>query len=249
MLSVTQPRRSDNNGPQPHLVISAHDGIIWRLAYLPDGQRVVTGSKDGTVKVWNLDSGEQYVTSMEHESEIKSFAVTRDGTKIISADEDGNIKVWNVKSHELVKEWIHPESSPEISISPDDRLVAVGAWRVGIYTMEGRQRSVEVGKAIRSLCFSPDGTKLACGTLRDIRVYDVVDGTLILGPLRGHEKRVNRVLWSGDGRRLFSASEDKAIRCWNSDTGEQIGHPWTGHKDTIYSLSLARWIDPCERIP
>jgi WD40 repeat protein len=239
MSSVT-PQRSDNSGPQPQ-VIQAHDGIIWRLACLPDGRRVVIGSRDGTVKVWNLESGEQEGTPMEHESEIKGFAVTRDGTKAISGDEDGNIKVWNVESHELVKEWTHQESSPEIAISPDDRLVAVGAWRVGIYTMEGSQvnRSIKVGKAVWSMCFSPDGNKLACGTRDDIHVYDVVNSTLVLGPLRGHEKRVSCMLWSRDGSTLSSGSYDKTIRCWNSDTGEQIGHPWTGHTDRIRSLSLS----------
>jgi WD40 repeat protein len=178
---------------------------------------------------------------MEHESEIKGFAVTRDGTKAISGDEDGNIKVWNVESHELVKEWTHQESSPEIAISPDDRLVAVGAWRVGIYTMEGSQvnRSIKVGKAVWSMCFSPDGNKLACGTRDDIHVYDVVNSTLVLGPLRGHEKRVSCMLWSRDGGKLFSGSKDETIRCWNSDTGEQIGHPWIGHTNYVCSLSLS----------
>jgi WD40 repeat protein len=239
MSSVTS-QRSDN-GPQPRLVIPAHDGVIWRLAYLPDGRRVVTGSKDGTVKVWNLESREQEGTSMEHESEIKGFAVTRDGTKVISGDEDGNIKVWNIESHELVKEWTHPESSPEIAISLDDRLIAVGAWRVGVYTMEGRQvnRSIEVGKAVWSMCFSPNGNKLACGTRDDIHVYDIDNSTLVLGPLRGHEKRVSCMLWSRDGGTLSSGSYDKTIRCWNSDTGEQIGRPWTGHTDHIRSLSLS----------
>ena len=187
MSSVT-PQHSDGNHPQPHLVYSAHGDIIWRLAYLPDGHRVVTGSSDGTVKVWNLDNGKEEGTSIEHQSQICGLAVTRDGEYIVSVGGGGKIKVWEVQSHELVKEWTHPESSPEIAISPDDRLVVVGAWRVGIYTMEGRQHSVEVGKAIyiRSLCFSPDGTKLTCGTLRNIRVYDVDTGTLILGSLLGH---------------------------------------------------------------
>ena len=47
------------------------------------------------------------------------------------------------------------------------------------------------------------------------------------------------MLWSRDGRRLFSASWDNTIRCWNSDTGEQIGQPWTGHTHWIRSLSLS----------
>ena len=72
----------------------------------------------------------------------------------------------------------------------------------------------------------------------DIHVYDVDDGTLLLGPLR-HRGFVSEVQWSRDGSRLFSGSADTMIRCWNSDTGEQIGHPWTGHTDSICSLSTS----------
>jgi WD40 repeat protein len=249
MSSVTTPHRSDNDGPQPHLVISAHDGLIWKLVYLPDGRHVVTGSKGGTMKVWNLESGEQKGTSMKHESEICSLAVTRDGKTIISSYHGGVIKVWGVdsESHEIVKEWTHPESCPMVAISPNGRLIAVGAWTVAIHTMEGNQVNLNVGKAVWSMSFSPDGERLACGTLDDIRVYNVESGTLILAPLHPllhplptaqiGQYWVFDVLWSRDGSRLFSA-DDKTIRCWNSDTGEQIGRPWRGHTSMILSLSL-----------
>ena len=72
----------------------------------------------------------------------------------------------------------------------------------------------------------------------DIHVYDVDDGTLLLGPLC-HRGFVSEVQWSRDGSRLFSGSADTMIRCWNSDTGEQIRHPWTGHTDSICSLSTS----------
>jgi WD40 repeat protein len=243
IMSGVTPQLS-NNEPQPHLVISANDTDIWWLEYLPDGRRVVSGSGDRNVKIWNLENGEQEGTSMKHESEICGLAVTRDGTRIISSDEDGKIKVWNVESHEIVKEWTHPENWPrinKIAFSPDDRLIAVACRTVAFYTIEGRRvnHSIKVGKLVWCMCFSPDGKKLACGTYDDIRVYDVDSGTLILGPLRGHQESVFDVLWSRDGSRLFSASVDKTIRCWNSDTGEQIGHPWTGHTTWIRSLSLS----------
>ena len=99
--------------------------------------------------------------------------------------------------------------------------------------------SIEVGREVWSLSFSPDGNKLACGTETDIRIYDVKIGTLVLGPLKKHKYRINYVLWSRDGSRLFSASRDKTIRCWNSGTGEQTGQPWIGHTDCISSLSLS----------
>jgi WD40 repeat protein len=240
MLSVT-PQHSDGNHPRPHLINSAHDDIIWRLAYLPDGRRVATGSSDGTVKVWNLENGEQEGTSIEHESQICGLAVTRDGTNIVSVDGDGKIKVWDVKSHEIVKEWTHPESWPEISISPDDRHIAVGAWTVAIYTMEGGQviHSIEVGSRLSSLCFSPNGKKLARSTRDDIRVYDVDSGALFLQVGLSQSNWIRDVLWSRDGSRLFSGSDDETISCWNSDTGERIGHPWTGHKGSIRSLSIS----------
>jgi WD40 repeat protein len=79
---------------------------------------------------------------------------------------------------------------------------------------------------VLSLCFSPNGEKLACdvgsmiGTPGVIHMYDVESGEL--GPTKGHKDVVFCVLWSLDGSRLFSASYDHTIRCWNSDTGESI---------------------------
>ncbi|KAF8553431.1 WD40 repeat-like protein [Imleria badia] len=241
MSSVTPSQRSEIRIPEPHRVISAPDDDISRLAYLPDGRRVVCRSDDGTIRVCNLENGEQEGTSMEHESGyVENLAVTGDGTRIISCDENGSIRVWDVESHELVREWTHPEGFPEITVSPDGRLIAVGSWDVGIYTMEGSHvnHSIKVGKAVWSLAFSPSGDKLACGTRSDVYVYDVENGTLTLGPLQGHEDCVHRMLWSLDGSRLFSASKDKTMSCWSSDTGEQLGQPWT-HTSHIQSLSLS----------
>ena len=153
MSSVTPPQQSNNDGPRPHLVISAPDTEIWNLACLPDGRRVVIGSGDRTVKVWNLESGEQEGTTMEHENEMVDVAVTRDGKTIISSDWTGSIKMWDVESHELVKEWTHPEGCPRIAISPDDRL-AVGDGAVAIYTNGSMISSRSAGPGLLSLCVS-----------------------------------------------------------------------------------------------
>ncbi|KAF8553458.1 WD40 repeat-like protein [Imleria badia] len=198
-------------------------------------------SGGGTIRVWNLENGEQEGTSMEHTSSyMGNLPVTGDGTRIITCDENGRIRVWDVESHELVREWTYPGVFSELAISPDDQLVAVGSWMVFIYTIEGRQvnHSIAVGKMVQSLSFSPTGDKLACGACSDVYVYDAVNGTLLLGPLQGHEKNVHRMLWSRDGSRLFAASFDATIRCWNSDTGEQIGEPWT-HTHGIQSITFS----------
>ena len=139
MASVSNvPEQPGNDPPRPQLVISAEvDWITTKIAYLPDG-RLVTGSESGAVRVWSSQSGEQEGTSMEHENGVSDLAVTRDGAKIISSDFSGEIRVWDVESHKLVKAWTH-EEFPVISISPDDRFIAVGGWTVGIYTTEGER--------------------------------------------------------------------------------------------------------------
>jgi len=243
MPSFTPQQQLDSDGP--HSVILGEEDHILCLEYIPDG-RVVTGSRNGTVRVRNVESGKQEGSSMEHEKKVVHLAVTRDGAKIISSGWNGRIKVWDVESHKLLKEWTHPEIYPIFAVSPDDRFIAVGGWNVTIYALERNRTipgAIRVGgvEYTSSVCFSPDGNKLACGTLNKVRVYDVSRGTLLLAihrTLRDCEL-VTDVLWSRDGSELFSASAEGTVHCWNSGTGRQIGHSWIGHTDAIPSITLS----------
>jgi WD40 repeat protein len=70
-----------------------------------------------------------------------------------------------------------------------------------------------------------------------IRVFDVENGDLILGPIKCHTWVVASVVWSLDGTRLITASWDKSIRFWDSATGKEIGDPL--HTFFVNSLSLS----------
>ncbi|KIJ13554.1 hypothetical protein PAXINDRAFT_80977, partial [Paxillus involutus ATCC 200175] len=208
--------RSVDLTPKPLTTLSGHENHIWRIAYLAGGTRIVTCAFDKTVRLWDVENGEQEGTSMEHEDRLFGLAITRDGKRILSGgDSDRIIKVWDTETHELIEEWGNHTS-----------------W---IYC-------IVIG--VLSVCFSPDGEKLACavGNTSEpgvIHVYDVESGKLVLGPMEGHRNVVYCVLWSLDGSRLFSASYDETIRCWNSDAGKSIGDPWKGHTGPVYSLSLS----------
>ncbi|KIJ12136.1 hypothetical protein PAXINDRAFT_25533, partial [Paxillus involutus ATCC 200175] len=221
-----------------------HEMDIKGIAYLPGGERVVSCSFDKTVRIWDVEKGEQEGTSMVHENWICALAVTKDGKMILSGDGD-RITMWDVETHERIEEWADHTGYDIrcIALSPDDRFAASGDWDGKIVIREMKRsgnikHSIHAGNWVRSICFSPNGEKLACGSTV-IKVYDVDSGKLVLGPLKGHEDYIRCVLWSLDGSRLFSASNDRTIRCWNSETGKPIGKPWTGHTNFVTSLSLS----------
>jgi WD40 repeat protein len=66
------------------------------VAVTPDGDRIVSGAEDGTVRVWDLDGGELLATFTGHEHIVRAVAVTPDGDRIVSGSNDGTVRVWEL---------------------------------------------------------------------------------------------------------------------------------------------------------
>ncbi|KAF8835851.1 WD40 repeat-like protein [Paxillus ammoniavirescens] len=235
-----------NLSPKPLLTISGHEGSVRSMTYLPHGGRLVSCSSDGTVRIWDVENGEQEGISMTHDGWIWGLAVTRDGKRILSGGQDEVLRVWDVETHQAIVEWRHEAAIFCVAVSPDDQLLASGD-RQGRIVIRETDENGQIKHAIEtvpgdvnSICFSPDGTKLASGhDDYSIRVFDVENGNLILGPIEGHTKRVNSVVWSLDGSRLFTASGDHSIRFWDAETGEATREPSTDHTQDIITISLS----------
>jgi WD40 repeat protein len=103
--------------------------------------------------------------------DVMGLAVTKDGKRILSGGRDMVLRVWDVETHQPIAEWGgHARFIHCIAMSPDDQLVASGdsKGRIVIREMnlkeDGRIKHViETGWRSNSICFSPDGTKLASG--------------------------------------------------------------------------------------
>ena len=237
-----------------HKVLKGHTSDVNSVAFNHDGTKIVSGSDDNTIRVWNVDTGESILTLKGHTSEVYSVGFNHDGTKIVSGSFDETIRVWNVdvKSDNygeciltLKDQWLYSVRS--VGFNHDGTKIVsksstedLRVWNVNtgesILTLKGHRRTV------RSVGFNHDGTKIVSGSFdRTIRVWNVDVksdnyGQCIL-TLKGHTNGVYSVGFNHDGTKIVSGSGDQTIRVWNVDTGECI-LTLKGHTSGVFSVGF-----------
>jgi WD40 repeat protein len=100
-FSVFPNTLSVKRGRLPHwpameMVIPVEGKRIQCVAFSPDGQRIVSGSNDGTIHVWNATTGTMEGSPFTgHTCRVNSVAFSQDGHRIVSGSSDCTIRVWN----------------------------------------------------------------------------------------------------------------------------------------------------------
>ncbi|KAH7323326.1 hypothetical protein B0J17DRAFT_682974 [Rhizoctonia solani] len=134
------------------------------------------------------------------------------------------------------------------AFSADGTLLAVGPKEDKnhiflIHTSTGRlvrDVSHERASAVECIAFSPDSTRIACGTRSStIWVWDVGSGHPLLDTLQGHQDKVTSIIFSHDGTRIISGSKDNTIRIWDARSGECVLGPLIGHTNNIECLAVS----------
>ena len=77
--------------------LEGHSSFVYSVAYSPDGTKIISGSWDNTIKIWDANYGVCLQTLEGHSDDVESVAYSPDGTKIISGSWDKTIKIWGVE--------------------------------------------------------------------------------------------------------------------------------------------------------
>jgi len=75
---------------------NSHTDAVYSVAVSADGQTLVSGSWDNTIKIWNVPTGKEIRTLKDHASYIRSLAISADNKLLVSGSGDSTIKVWGV---------------------------------------------------------------------------------------------------------------------------------------------------------
>ena len=77
----------------PLTMLQGHMRSVLCVAISPDGSRLATSSEDGTVKLWDSQTGQEVLTLRGHTDIVPSVAFSPDGTQLATAGVDGTVQI------------------------------------------------------------------------------------------------------------------------------------------------------------
>ena len=79
--------------------VTGNSRFVTSVAFSPDGSRIVSGSNDVTIRLWDVSTGQQIGEPLTgHSSYVNSVAFSPDGSLIVSGSENETIRLWDVST-------------------------------------------------------------------------------------------------------------------------------------------------------
>jgi WD40 repeat protein len=226
--------------------LTGHTDRVHAVAFSPDGHTLLTGSYDGTARLWDVASHHQIGASLNGHGEVYSVAFSPHGNLVATGGEDTMVRLWDVASQRQIGVPLsgHDGGVNAVAFSPDGRTLASGGadgtvrlWDVASHRQIGAFLFGDSG-VVFSVAFSPDGRTLASGGADGtVRLWDVASHRQIGVPLLGHNGPVYSVAFSPDGKTLASGTADGIIRLWDVAT-QQITEAWPIYS-AVFNLAFS----------
>ncbi|MBW4643727.1 MAG: WD40 repeat domain-containing protein [Goleter apudmare HA4340-LM2] len=116
------------NDTQPIHSLMGHSHIVRSLAMSADAKTLVSGSRDQTIKIWDLETGELIRTLKGHKDEVCAIALSPDEEIIASGSADKTIKLWHVKTGELLATFIgHTNTVTAVAFTASGEMLVSGS--------------------------------------------------------------------------------------------------------------------------
>ncbi len=229
----------------PDLILNGHAEGVNICRFSNDGKYLLSGSKDGIIKFWDVASNYKF---------IREITVSNDPITAISFNHKGDqfavgslekLFIYELATGKLIskKKNAHISFVKSANFSPDDKLIVTSSWKedaLTIWNYPELKKSIQLSENIWTdeAFFSPDGKfLLSCNHDNVCKVWDVTTGN-ITRTFAGHEDWVYAIRLTSDMKYLITGSFDKTLRKWDFETGKLL-MTFEGHKDGISYMTLS----------
>jgi eukaryotic-like serine/threonine-protein kinase len=234
--------------------LRGHWAPVTAVAYWPDGQRIVTGSEDGTSKMWDSVSGMVLLSFGDQDALHTRISVSSDGGQVVLAmpgSLPGRAAVQPVGGGDTGDglQYLPRPAIRSLAICAEKEWIATGD-DIGTVILWDACSGLELWSLeahcgpVTSLAFSGDGRWIL--TAGEDRLAKVWDTTRREQPLllEGHTGPVTAVALSADHQWIVTGSQDRTARVWDASTG-QPRRTLAGHTGPVTAVALSanhQWI-------
>ncbi|MBC1215427.1 WD40 repeat domain-containing protein [Trichormus variabilis ARAD] len=250
LWDLSQGELIDTLSEYPWIVSGLVDEVN-SLAFSADGQMLVSGGADSTIKIWHTGALDLIDILHKHNGIVRCAAFTPDGQMLATGGDDRRILFWDLM-HRQVKAILSLDDTAAHSLvlSRDGQTLVTGSYRkIKVWQTSGSWFGKNLkdaqplhtlmghGHIVRSLAMSKDGQLLISGSWdQTIKIWHLATGRLIR-TLKGHTDKVYAIALSPDEQIIASGSSDQTIKLWHLETGELLA-TFTGHTDIVTALTF-----------
>ncbi|AFY57121.1 WD40 repeat-containing protein [Rivularia sp. PCC 7116] len=245
--SFPQPISKQEQLNQVIFTLSGHSDSVKAIKITPNGETLISGSYDRTVKLWDLKTGKLLKTLEGHKEAVISIAITPDGQILASGSNDNTVKIWDLKTGKLLRTLNHNKGQiTSIAISTDgETLISAGTDKtIKFWSLDNGELQRTLKAETVSLAMSADGKTLFSGNNDGtIQLFETSSGKLLqtLTPPKPENpdfdfqkaSAVSSLAVSNDGKFLVNGGYDDShqsiketdgnnIKVWNLETGKLI---------------------------
>ncbi|HSA01838.1 MAG TPA: protein kinase, partial [Candidatus Paceibacterota bacterium] len=219
-----------------------------RVTFSPRGDLLATDTAQGEINIWRAGTT-NLVRKITCKDRVKALKFSPDGTRLANLNHGGDIQVrdvlrWDILSHVKGPQGLD-EHCGDLDFSPEGKRLVVGhgdgtLWVIALEPGTPHLSLAAHSEMITAVAWSPKAPLLASGSgysSGPILLWDVDSGRRI-GSLEGHTAWICQLIFSADGRHLYSASADQTIRIWDVEEQRCLTTLY-GNSDEVYGLALS----------
>jgi WD40 repeat protein/serine/threonine protein kinase len=209
--------------------LPGHGQFVNDANFSPDGSRIATASSDGTVRVWDYESGREIARLYGLEGAIVNVTFSPQGTLLAAGGTHGEIKVWSTVNWDpQFALQAHTGEVRGLVFGSEDSLISGGVdgW-LRTWNVKTKQQTHKYhlanDRSVNCLAVAPRGKLLLVGMHNgEIQLRSLADVTNRIDMLKGHQENVHSIAVSLQEDRVFSSDHKGDLRVWDLATRDSI---------------------------